>query len=52
MANMCAGVTSTYMEFTLTFWNLKMHFSFYFFMPRDVNDKLKNNIKGGMLYVT
>ena len=27
MANMCAGVTSTYMEFTLTFWNLKMHFS-------------------------
>ena len=23
-----------------------------FFMPRDVNDKLKNNIKGGMLYVT
>ena len=28
MANMCAGVTSTYMEFTLTFWNLKMHFSF------------------------
>ena len=23
-----------------------------FFMSRDVNDKLKNNIKGGMLYVT
>ena len=27
MANVCAGVISGYMEFTLANWNLKMHLS-------------------------
>lgn len=27
MVKICAGVTSTYMEFTLANWNLKIHFS-------------------------
>ena len=27
MANICAGVISGYMEFTLANWNLKMHLS-------------------------
>ena len=39
MVKICAGVTSTYMEFTLANWNLKIHLSF----QMSVDDMLCGN---------
>ena len=43
MANMCAKVTSTYMEFTLAFGpKPEFSFSFKFLLPLQVGDELQN----------
>ena len=50
MANMCAKVTSTYMEFTLAFGpKPEFKFSFNFLLPLQVGDELQKTKKNTCL---
>ena len=52
MANMCAKVTSTYMEFTLAFGpKPEFSFSFKFLLPIQVGDELQKKNAEHLFYI-